>query len=154
MNVDSDFLIAQNQKEETFSKKTILLAFGVSFCVSFAVLGIHDYRHSDKTIIMTASNSWGKGDYENYINGCFSTGDSTAAGSYDYHNTWNGAVNQCFGSVFCSGGYFNAPNAWGKQDYINFEWNCYGTGDSAAAGSYNYHDTWNGAVNTCLASYC
>ncbi len=47
MNIDLESLLSHNKKEETFSKKTILLTFALSFCVSLAVHGIHDYRHTD-----------------------------------------------------------------------------------------------------------
>jgi hypothetical protein len=102
-----------------------------------------------------ASMSWGKQDYINYDWSCYSQGDAAAANSGDYHDTWDTTVNKCFGATYCpNGSPLDAPSAWGKQDYENFVWGCFGKGDSAAANSGDYHTTWNNAVNTCLTSEC
>ena len=98
---------------------------------------------------------WGKQDYVNYNWGCYAQGDAKAAGSYDYKASWNGAVNKCLGTTYCpSASALRPASTWGKQDYEDFVWACFAKGDSAAAGSYDYHTSWNNAVNTCLASKC
>jgi hypothetical protein len=104
--------------------------------------GSYDYKSSWNTAVNqclygvhgTGSGSisnvpkqWGKSDYENYIWGCFANGDSSAAGSYNYHDAWNNAVNDCMASMFLQRNAmaFVASSAWGKQDYINYNWACY-----------------------------
>lgn len=99
--------------------------------------------------------SWGKGDYQNQFNTCFGQGDSAAASASNYHTAWDSTVNKCLGAVFCpTFGSVQAPAAWGKGDYQNWEVACFAQGDSAAAGSANYHNTWDSTVNQCLASKC
>jgi hypothetical protein len=47
---------------------------------------------------------WGKQDFINENNICFSWADNTADKSSDYHNTWDAAVNSCIGAAYCPNG--------------------------------------------------
>ena len=76
-----------------------------------------------------AGTTMGKQGYINFIDNCFTGADAAASGSYDYHDTWDDFVNNCIFNEFYDPNtpYPSQPYppAWGKQDYINFEWACF-----------------------------
>jgi len=113
---------------------------------------------SGRAISLVVPSDWGKQDYINDIWACFGQGDSFAGSeNFESYNTaWDTTVNNCLWSTFGIPGQGSAqgvPVGWGKQDYINYYTKCFGEGDSTAAGSADYHDTWDNTVNTCLAGY-
>jgi hypothetical protein len=55
--------------------------------------------------------------------------------------------------------YYVTTMSWEKQDYTNYDWNCYAQGNSAAgattANSVEDQDTWSSTVKKCFgATYC
>ena len=105
------FLANENVNQASTGKRTIIGAIAAvavvgAVCLSRdssaqpVVLLEQGLKVMPGYVSLVAPSNWGKSDYQTYLTSCFAQGDATAQGSANYHDTWNGAVNNCLWTVF------------------------------------------------------
>ncbi|CDW72411.1 UNKNOWN [Stylonychia lemnae] len=167
-----DLLLDETKSKSSSKKVTIYVVLGLltTLIASIALLyqdnslttsfsqPVADSSFSNANQLF-APPSWGKGEFIDYINQCLGNADSAANGQINYRDYWSTTIQSCIFNKFKNESNPHLPIAeypttWGKQDYIDYTWDCYGYGDYMASNKgYWQGSAWNPSVSDCLSQY-